>query len=117
MRVSFYVYAQGLIQSLVRLVSECASSASFAMFFTYQIYIKALNLKLNNLKSIFVFPNLLSSTSTIFVSISSMYLMSVDDGIYIHIARIILLVEESANIFKSFLRAQLGGMPIRIDQW
>ena len=45
-----------------------------------------------------------------------MYLTSVDDGIYIHIARIILLIEESGNIFKSFLRTQLGVMPVRIVQ-
>lgn len=106
MRVSFYVYAQGLNQSPVMLVSECASSTSFAMFFTYQIYTKALNLKLNNLMFIFVFPNLLYSTSTIFVPIFSMYLISVDDGIYIHIARVILLIQESGNIFKPFLRMQ-----------
>ena len=73
------------------------------MFFTYQIYTKAVNLKLNNLKFIFVFPNLLSSNSTIFVPIFSMYLMSVDDGTYIHIARVILPIQESSNIFKTFL--------------
>ena len=106
MRVSFYVCAQGLIQRPVRLVSECASSTSFAMFFTYQIYTKAVNLKLNNLKFIFVFPNLLSSNSTIFVPIFSMYLMSVDDGTYIHIARVILPIQESSNIFKTFLTMQ-----------
>ena len=33
-----------------------------------------------------------------------MYLISVDDGIYINITTFSLLIEESGNIFKSFIR-------------
>ena len=51
--------------------------------FIYRIHNKVLNLRLNNLELTFVFFYRLHSTFTIFYSIASIYLVSVDDGIYV----------------------------------
>ena len=71
-----------------------------SFLFIYPIYNKALHVKLNNLKFTFVFVYPLHSTFIIFGLIASIYLISPDDGIYINITRIMLLIEEYANIFK-----------------
>lgn len=43
--------------------------------FIFATYIQALNLKLYDIKLIFVFPNLSNSTSTVFVTVISIYLI------------------------------------------
>ena len=40
-----------------------------------------------------------------FILIVSIYLLLIDHGIYIHTTRYLLLIEESSNIAKSFIRA------------
>ena len=92
-----------------------------SFLFIHPIYNKALNIKFNNLKFTFAFSTfcivllhvffyLLHSTFTIFGPIACIYLISVDDGVDINITRIMLLIEESGNIYKSFIR-----MPIWSD--
>ena len=51
-----------------------------------------------------VFFYLSHSTFTIFGPIACIYLISVDDGVDINITRIMLLIEESGNIYNSFIR-------------
>lgn len=53
------------------------------LFFMYPVYNRALNLKLNNPKFIFVFFYLVNITFKIFFAIASIFLISVDDAICI----------------------------------
>ena len=61
-------------------------------------------MKFGNLKFTLFF-NILNSTSLMFILIVSIYLLLIDHGIYIHTTRYLLLIEESSNIAKSFIRA------------
>ena len=70
----------------------------------YANFNQALNLNLNNLKFAFVFSYLLHSTFIQYWSYCYMYLMSVDDSISINLTGIMLIIEESGSIFKSFIR-------------
>ena len=79
-----------------------------SFLFIYPIYNQALILNLNNLKFAFVFFYLLHSTLTILGPIASIYLISVDESIYINITRVMLITGESGNIFKSFIRTPTG---------
>ena len=67
-------------------------------FWVNPIYGKALNLKLNNLKFTFI------SFYPMFVLLLVYISYQFDGGIYISVTRIMLLIEKSGNIFKSFTR-------------
>ena len=64
-------------------------SCLFYFLFMYPVYNRALNLKLNNLKFIFVFFYLVNITFKIFFAIASIFLISVDDAICIIMTRIL----------------------------
>lgn len=74
--------------------------------FTYLTYIKAQNLKLNNLKFSFIFSNLLNITSRIFVLLASMYSISIVER-NSHSCNYRIILKESNNTCSPFTITQI----------
>ena len=75
--------------------------------FIHTPYNEILNIKLIKLKFTFVSFNLMNITSAVFVSIDNMYLIviSIIGGTCIYMARIMLVIVESDDVFQFIYRS------------